>query len=391
MKNNWIPSYKQWRKWSLPSKYTAVALVLGFISFSWYLVDKYVFEPDLPIDYEDSNRPYLEPELVIYKIDSTGIHYKYILKNTGVLPAKDLMFSQRTENGILGEFEAKQRDLAPKGELEVKNALMLSISSIQLKNISNFVLIASHNTNIGNQVKKYYSSFRFSIPLNEIKVGSFKYNDVRRKEGQFSQDKFMEYLQKEFPKIQTKRKIRPDEIIDAHSYFTLLKLKDTSLNRNKYILDAGKFINKDRVSLYVNNKNDLVFRIIDKNKQVDSVFIRNQPNLFKYSWLVNCEYAYGRDFALLRLFVGDSLGMEKKILHKAELSSAKGFVQNLTMGSDMTNENGGVFVMAFFATFGKLLEENERGNIVKEYKNKEIRKWVRFNGISSLNTKGNNN
>ena len=109
----------------------------------------------LPKGYEDSNRPYLAPELIIDKIDFTGISYKYSLTNTGELPVKDLMFSQRAENGISGEFEAKERDLAPKGIMEVKNALMSNISSIQLKKNNSFVLITSYESNIGDEIRKW--------------------------------------------------------------------------------------------------------------------------------------------------------------------------------------------------------------------------------------------
>ncbi|WP_298497996.1 hypothetical protein [uncultured Algibacter sp.] len=115
----------------------------------------------------------------------------------------------------------------------------------------------------------------------------------------------------------------------------------------------------------------------------DSVYFKKQPNFFKFKWLINCEYCYGKDFTILRIYISDSLAMEKKIRYKSELSKCKILMENITYGADIKKNNGGVFILAFFLSYEKLVDKISRSTISKEYHNKKIEKWVEFNGVQN--------
>lgn len=331
-------------------------------------------------NYEDLNRPYLETKFVISEFDSTGIRYKFIVNNIGKLPAKELTFSLKSPQHLRGSFEGDKRTLAPGEMMEINP--VLKISSIDLHDYNSFVLIPSYSVSIGNRQDEFHTFFKFLIPFDKINRGEYIPTDIRRKEGRINLKEFEEYLNKEFPKLYEKRNIRSYEIESGHSYFSLVKLKDTNNNRKKYIFDSGVNLSQDRISLYLNETNDLVFRIIGKNKLPDSIIFRNQEALFKMPWLLNCEYGIGKDFTLLSLYINDSLFVENRIPRRIALSEPNNLRKELRIGSDIKGKNLGFFHIGYFNVQRNITNKNDRFELIKRLEAKRL-KWHEYNGLRS--------
>lgn len=374
-----LPSKEEWTNHTLKDK---LGVIVSYLVIVTALIGglKAILPSPLPLNYIDANKPYLEANLVIYKVDSTGIHYNYTVRNNGSLPAKNLIFSQRNEGLIMGEFEGNQRDLAPDGEMLVKNAMMFSISSIQLKDLNKFVLIASYDADFGGTTKSYNSTFTFSIPYNEIGIGKFKYNDVRRAGGKFGQANFGKFLNNEWPKIRKKRDVKPEEIVESYTYISLIKLKDTALNRVKFIFDLGEEQNKNRLSLYVNENNDLIFRAIDKKTNKDSITIKYNPKIFERSWIFNCQYGLGKDFTILRLYLNNSLVGERRITRRLQIDHLDLLSNDMLLGSDLSRKNGGFFDLVFLDKANTLIELDRINEIVQSYKGRSFGTFYEFKG-----------
>jgi len=379
-----LPPKEEWINYPFKDKLTTIFTYLTILALLGRGMVKLLESEPLPLDYIDANKPYLEVKLEITRIDSTGLQYNYMVKNNGKLPAKNLTFSQRNEGMVMGEFEGSQRDLAPQGEMLVKNTVLSSLTSIQLKNLNKFSIIASYDAHFGEETKSYHSIFTFFIPIDELTQGIIKYDDVRRFEGRFNQVKFGEFLQQEWPKILKKREINSNEIIDNHSYLAILKLQDTNLSRSKFIFDIGAQKNKNRASLFLNKNNDLVFSIVDKNETKDSVFIKYDPQLFESTLMLNCQIGLGENFTVLRLYVNNDLVRDKRIGERLQIDNLDELSEDMQFGMDLSGENGGVFTLMVQDNTNIWKEPDDIKSVVQRQNNRAYNKIYEFKGNNGV-------
>ncbi|WP_298497994.1 hypothetical protein [uncultured Algibacter sp.] len=93
---------------------------------------------------------------------------------------------------IGSEFKLDHRDIAPSGKIEIREGI--SISSIDLKNLNKFSLTASYEVAIADGLKKHHTTFVFLIPMKDIAIKTYLYNDVKRQEGIISKEEIKKNL-----------------------------------------------------------------------------------------------------------------------------------------------------------------------------------------------------
>lgn len=110
--------------------------------------------------------------------------------------------------------------------------------------------------------------------------------------------------------------IPPDkfDIIKVNNYAGyggsfVLKIEKLDRAKRKFILDIGNDTEINRVSLYLDSKNNLVYRLIDEEGESHLIKI---PNSFK-TFLLNTwyhiyfDYGYSEDFAFMRLYINNKM------------------------------------------------------------------------------------
>lgn len=99
---SFIPTEKQWKKWSLPSQVSYIGFVLALAGIPLWIVS--YFWPRAPDDLSAqpqlSLRPTAKPYLRVSRIPGSGIEFSYELcfKNSGKNPAGDIKYLKTTQS-----------------------------------------------------------------------------------------------------------------------------------------------------------------------------------------------------------------------------------------------------------------------------------------------------
>ncbi len=133
-----------------------------------------------PKDYFAQNRPYLEPQILITKIENGKFNYSYLIDNTGKLPAKNLrFFFKDSSSKHLIVKNPEQNELAPSGSMKIKGTL----KEQDLGDYLYFELHAFYQASINGKEKDFIDKYKFFIFKDELKEGLFAYESANREEG----------------------------------------------------------------------------------------------------------------------------------------------------------------------------------------------------------------
>ena len=188
--------------------------------------------------------------------------------------------------------------------------------------------------------------------------------------------------QKEFKDLSELLKINNTDTtdIESTSFDILLKLSTMIEENEKYIFDAGKNILHNRISLFINNQDELCFRVIDKKEKNYYLKIPRKDYNFIYDFptFLICEFVNSKNSSRLEIFAGTVSLKKNDFNHKIdfdfnELKSKNNHLDsniNFKLGSDLLNNNFAAFDTFFFCQTKSLLSQIEKRkiqNIVKHY------------------------
>lgn len=138
--------------------------------------------------------------------------------------------------------------------------------------------------------------------------------------------------------------------------------------RRKYIFDLAETLNKNRVSLFLDANNVLVFELIDNSGEIYNVKIPQKLYPFNKWIILYCEYGKTDEFSFLRIFVENKLIDQHKFKFKINLPI--NFQERMTIMADVLGKNNAVMKVAYnsvgHVTLGKT---KRRGffNTIKSY------------------------
>ena len=143
----------------------------------------------MPEDYVLQNRPYLEPKLVITKIEDEHFYYSYFIKNMGKLPATNLqVYCEDVLTKVLQTKSITRNELAPGGNIKVKG----NIEQLQFRdNHMMFELHLYYQTKIDGKEKNYIERFKFSLFKDEFREGEFICSESTRDEGEITEAQYV--------------------------------------------------------------------------------------------------------------------------------------------------------------------------------------------------------
>ena len=98
-----------------------------------------------------------------------------------------------------------------------------------------------------------------------------------------------------------------------------LKLFSHKYLRRKYIFDYAQKENQNRISLFLDPNNNLVFEIIDNVGELNNVKIPSNEYSFNKDMVICCEYGIIDEFSFMRFFIDKRFIEQSKFRFKINL------------------------------------------------------------------------
>lgn len=176
------------------------------------------------------------------------------------------------------------------------------------------------------------------------------------------------------------------------SLHQLIRIQKNKENRQGYITDIGN-IEKNRASIYLNEKGILFFRIIDSDSETYTINIKERIESFKINQLIYlcCEFGTSadREYSFLRIIINGRELRKLEFENKIDLKIEK--LQPMYIGADLNSTNFGNFDLLESVGYSKTLTKNELLKMLDYFNQKENYSVVGFRGNQFMirNSQGN--
>lgn len=164
-----------------------------------------------------------------------------------------------------------------------------------------------------------------------------------------------------------------ETVKEGLSFYMIISIKEIKESRQKYILDFGQDLMNDRVSVYLDNSNNLVFRIIDSGGENFTLLVPSTSYTFEpdKKFMLYCDCGISHNMSYLRMRLND------KIVGETRFQTKIGLLKNtfnesmkMNLGSDISNQNNGGFSISELIIWQRPLRSNDISMIwesVNEY------------------------
>ncbi|WP_243349637.1 Shedu anti-phage system protein SduA domain-containing protein [Parabacteroides sp. FAFU027] len=147
-----------------------------------------------------------------------------------------------------------------------------------------------------------------------------------------------------------------------HMVIRILKKEDSE---KQYIFDYAKNDQQSRISLYINNKSELCYRIIDDSNKTTEVCVdMENENLFGRMVYIVCEFGQHTDGFYMSISIN---GLEKEKRQRNTQVSLKINPEEIYLGCDYKRQYFGKFNLYTKALGNRTLKYNERLNMLSYY------------------------
>jgi len=146
--------------------------------------------------------------------------------------------------------------------------------------------------------------------------------------------------------------------------------------RDKYLMDMGDALDRNRVSLYLDENNDLIYRIIDDLGSPHIIRISQGINTFQpeAKYLFTIDYGLSPDYSFMRMFINDKEVGRYEIQGWLKLvfrgPSDPDISKTMLIGCDISKHNFSKFTVAFSAIY--------KGPMAKQDYKKMFEIWANY-------------
>jgi hypothetical protein len=170
------------------------------------------------------------------------------------------------------------------------------------------------------------------------------------------------------------------EKFEGFSIWMLTKLTEESKSGRKFIVDVGD-VGKNRLSVYLDDKNDLCFRVIDDFSEVYTVKLpkKKYPYLDRFS-LFTFEFGKSDRYSFVKIILNGQYQAKSVYDYKIEFSLSQEQRKSLTLGADLTGSNHGNFFLAELVAYSTTLNQEEKKGLVNYFTTKYVPKVKYYNG-----------
>jgi hypothetical protein len=132
--------------------------------------------------------------------------------------------------------------------------------------------------------------------------------------------------------------LNSNDTLPGFTMFLALELDPQPLGRRKYFFDLAESDNKNRISLFLDPENRLVFELIDKYGEYYSLRILQYEYQLYQPTIFCCEYGMSDEYSFIRLFVDGRFIDQHKYKFKIDLPID--IAKTMSLWSDINGENG---------------------------------------------------
>jgi len=169
----------------------------------------------------------------------------------------------------------------------------------------------------------------------------------------------------------------PDQSFPGYSIIFLLKVNEQIDSRRKFIVDIGLESDRNRVSIYLDRLNNLVFRVFDNEAEPHVIKIPKRIHTFQLGTFYHfyCEYGIAPEYSFMRMFINNTevgkILFQEKLNLPEELSN-----DQIKIGADLYNQNNSKFDIKMFSTAHATLSSTDRSTFINAHENylREIEK-----------------
>ena len=159
------------------------------------------------------------------------------------------------------------------------------------------------------------------------------------------------------------------------SLHQLIRIQKNKSNGRSYIVDIGN-IEKNRASIYLNEKGILFFRIIDNDSETYTINIKERFESFKIEQLIYlcCELGTSadREYSFLRIIIN---GRElKKLEFENTINLKIEKFRPMFIGAALDSSSFGNFDLLEFISYGKTLTNNDLLKLLDYFNQKSSQK-----------------
>jgi hypothetical protein len=302
---------------------------------------------------------------------------RYVIKNIGALPADSLEFSFKMSNMVRTEITPRgNRHIAPGGQIQiVPSPIKMSFS--ETEDFEAFTLVVTYKSNIGGNLKEFKSKYRTGMSRGELKNGEFMYHRSDRTEGEFTLEERWKFMSTNF----SKGNFEDFGKYPGFSYHMIISIKDSLLKREKYIYDTGSSLLYNRISIFLDEENSLIFRIIDSNSKSYNVKVLKGELEFVPNLLyISCEFGFKKNLTFLQILVNGQIISQKKFDFNVEIESLDGITDQSIFGSNINGDFGGTFYMEEPVIYRQTVNVEERKQLLKYFSEKQYERLLHFKG-----------
>lgn len=175
-----VPTKRQWDRWSLPSRLTALGALFSLVSLALYIAEKTfdltgVLRPRVPeaAEVDTMERPFLVAALVVEQVDDRNVRFRLELTNRGQMEAKQIVTAVKTPGYIMqGSIRHVEISSIVPGETVAERDFLLGTATDESHRL--FVKLFAISTSAAAQSPEHeLATFDFGLMSHQLKPGSF--------------------------------------------------------------------------------------------------------------------------------------------------------------------------------------------------------------------------
>ena len=140
-----------------------------------------------------------------------------------------------------------------------------------------------------------------------------------------------------------------------------LKLFSHKYLGRKYIFDYAQKENQNRISLFLDPNNNLVFEIIDNVGELNNVKIPSNEYSFNKDMVICCEYGIIDEFSFMRFFIDKRFIEQSKFRFKINLPND--VEKKIMFGYDISGNYGTIMTLHSCIAFKAILDKKTRDSL----------------------------
>jgi hypothetical protein len=147
----------------------------------------------------------------------------------------------------------------------------------------------------------------------------------------------------------------------------LVSIEELKQKRRKYIFDIGNDPNRNRISLYLDFNNNLVYSIIDNDGVPHTIKVPQKIYTFEFNtfYFLHCEYGDSKDFNFMRFSINNNHFDPLKFRNKLEIPDN---LQNNngTIFTDIEKKEFSSMTISFYSVAHVAFSDIHKENIMDE-------------------------